>query len=148
MAISAIQAAKYLCEESDWTLTNLKLQKILYIAHVVYMGRNGGNSLIREKFEAWDYGPVVPELYHIVKIFGSGQIKNVFRGYNGIQDGTEKSVLKEAFDNLAPLSPGQLVNATHKPTGAWKKAYLVGRSMPISDSAIMEEYRELATAHV
>jgi len=74
MAISALQAARKICELSKWTVTNLKLQKILYIAHMVYMGRNK-KPLIFEQFEAWDYGPVVNSLYHYVKIFGDQPIK-------------------------------------------------------------------------
>jgi uncharacterized phage-associated protein len=148
MAVSALQAAKYLCEESGWTLTNLKLQKILYLAHLVYMGRNNGQCLIRESFEAWDYGPVIPELYHVVKIFGSREIKNVFRGYADIPDGRpEKIILFEALDKLSIVSSGRLVDATHRSYGAWKATYRPGeKGIPISDRAILNEYNNLVRA--
>lgn len=144
MAVSALQAAKYLCEESGWTLTNLKLQKILYLAHLIYMGRNNGQRLIRENFEAWDYGPVIPELYHVVKIFGSREIKNIFRGYGDIPDGTEKQILNEALDSLITVSSGRLVDATHSPNGAWRASYIPGeKGIIIPDSAIIDEYQQL-----
>ena len=68
MAVSSITAGRYACKMSGWTITNLKLQKILYIAHMVYVGRTDGTVLIDEMFEAWDFGPVLPNLYHRVKI--------------------------------------------------------------------------------
>ena len=40
MAINVLQAAKYLAEESGWKLTRLELQKIIYLAHIVYLGKN------------------------------------------------------------------------------------------------------------
>ena len=41
----------------------LKLQKLVYIAHGYYLALTGGNPLVNEPFEAWDYGPVNRTLY-------------------------------------------------------------------------------------
>lgn len=38
MTISSFQAAKKICKLSNWTITNLKLQKIIYFSHVLYLG--------------------------------------------------------------------------------------------------------------
>ena len=46
MTVPSLSAAKRLCEKSDWTLTNLHVQKLLYIAHMFYMGENGGDKLV------------------------------------------------------------------------------------------------------
>jgi uncharacterized phage-associated protein len=78
MAISSIAAARHVCKMSAWPLTNLKLQKIPYLAHMVFVGRTDGRLLIDEPFEAWDFGPVLPRLYHRVKIFGDEPIRDVF----------------------------------------------------------------------
>jgi uncharacterized phage-associated protein len=50
-------------------LTNLKLQKLLYYTQVLSLKRTG-ELLFNDKMEAWDYGPVVPEIYHQYKSFG------------------------------------------------------------------------------
>jgi uncharacterized phage-associated protein len=87
MAISVLSAGRTLCELRGWSVSNLELQKILYLAHMYYLGRHGG-PLIREEFEAWDYGPVVPELYHHVKGFGGGPVRNVFHWIDPVAPNT------------------------------------------------------------
>jgi uncharacterized phage-associated protein len=65
MTISVFDAARTLGYYSDWKLSNLQMQKILYLAHMVYMDKNSGEPLVDEDFQAWDYGPVLPSLYYI-----------------------------------------------------------------------------------
>jgi len=144
MTISAFAAAKYLAERSDWALTNLQMQKILYLAHMVYLGQNAGEPLIREAFEAWDYGPVCPILYHKLKIYGADPVGNIFRSYTELEEGSrEAEILKEALDSLGSLSGGKLVAITHRKGGAWEKNYRNGmKSIIIPNSDIAGEYRE------
>ena len=40
MVIEPLQAAKYLAQRSGWQYTNLELQKLLYITHMTYLGKN------------------------------------------------------------------------------------------------------------
>lgn len=77
--IHAFVAAKTLGYGCDWSISNLEMQKILYIAHMYYMGKFGAR-LISTPFEAWDYGPVHPELYHKLKRFGARKVRDVFWG--------------------------------------------------------------------
>lgn len=142
MTISTSQAAKTICALGDWEVTNLKLQKILYIAHKVFLGRNPQNPLIGDLFEAWDYGPVVPELYHDVKMFGKGAIQNIFWSVNDDAETDETIFLEEACQNLLSLSAGQLVRITHDEDGAWYQYYQPGvKGVKIPNEAILEEYR-------
>ncbi|KAA6406053.1 Panacea domain-containing protein [Candidatus Tokpelaia sp.] len=144
MAISDFSAAKYLAERSDWSLTNLQMQKILYLAHMVYLGRQRGEPLIREAFEAWDYGPVCPVLHHKLKIYGAEPVGNIFRSYTQLEDNSnEAKILKEALDSLGNLSGGHLVSITHKRGGAWARNYRNGmRGIPIPNQDIIDEYNE------
>jgi uncharacterized phage-associated protein len=52
--------------EAGELLTNLKLQKILYYADAWYLALRG-EALVREDFEAWVHGPVLPSQYHRFK---------------------------------------------------------------------------------
>ena len=55
------------------SLTPLKLQKLIYYAHGWHLAiRNA--PLIDEVIEAWEYGPVVPNVYHEFKKFGNRPI--------------------------------------------------------------------------
>ena len=49
MSVSALSAAKTFCELRDWKISNLELQKLLYIAQMLHLGRYG-TPLISERF--------------------------------------------------------------------------------------------------
>lgn len=141
MPVTAISAAKRLCSQSNWTLTNLKLQKLLYIAHMIHLGEHG-RPLIDASFEAWDYGPVVPELYRRVKVFGSDSIGNVFRLIPDTPEGTERTTLDDTLRNLGSESAGKLVAITHWEDGAWADHYAPGRrGIVIPNVDIANEFR-------
>lgn len=143
MTVPVLSAARRLAARSNWTLSNLELQKILYLAHMFHLGRTG-NPLVYGNFEAWDYGPVHPELYHRVKVFGSDPVGNVFHGISEPADGPERDILDEAYDNLGNAGPGRLVNATHRRGGAWDRNYIPGiRHCAIPNADILTEYQGL-----
>ena len=144
MTVPVLAAAKRLAGRSGWSLSNLELQKILYLAHMFYMGRTNGEPLVDGHFEAWDYGPVHPRLYHHAKMFGSAPVKNIFHSIGPIPDGTEAEALDEAVRELAHAGSGRLVAATHRPNGAWERNYIPGaRHIMIPNEDILEEYRGL-----
>ena len=140
MTISAIDGGAFICLESGWTTTQLAVQKILYMAHMVHMGRERG-PLVHGQFEAWDYGPVHPLLYHRIKPFGSRPIPDVFNMRDD-PPGAEAQTLNEACVQLLDKTPGELVRNTHRRDGAWARHYIPGsRSVPIPNSSIRDEYR-------
>lgn len=142
MTIKTLVAAKHLAECSRWTLTNLAIQKLLYLANMVHLGVHE-KSLVHGHFEAWEYGPVHPELYHELKMFGSSPVGNIFRLQESPpQDGTEVRILNEIQSAFADLSPSKLVAITHWSDGAWAKCYDPNkRHTVISEEDILEEYR-------
>jgi uncharacterized phage-associated protein len=146
MSIPAYSAARYICARGDWRVTNLALQKILYLAHMVHLGRTG-QGLIDGEFEAWDYGPVNPDLYRIVKMFGDRPIQNVFFGAPKIFGTPEEETLRDACEHLLAKSPGELVAMTHRQNGAWAKNYVPGiRSIVIPNADIVAEYNTSTAA--
>lgn len=146
MTIPVLSAARRLAARSGWRLSNLELQKILYLAHMFYLGRHG-EALVPGSFEAWDYGPVHPELYHHVKMFGANPVRDVFRRADEVPDGPMRAILDEACDQLAGAGAGRLVAATHRPQGAWARHYRPGvRGIIIPNADILEEYRGFAGA--
>lgn len=141
MAISSFAAARRVCEQGKWNVTNLALQKILYLAQMVHMGEHDGRRLIDTQFEAWDYGPVDAGLYHKVKFFGDQPIQDIFPPAN--MEPALRSAIDDACDFLLQKSPGQLVAMTHWKDGAWAKNYRPGvRGLVIPDADIVAEYRQ------
>nr|WP_256351506.1 type II toxin-antitoxin system antitoxin SocA domain-containing protein [Pseudomonas gingeri] len=51
----------------------MKQQKLVYYSHGWHAGYTD-QPLINEAVETWQYGPVIPSLYHEFKRFGSGEI--------------------------------------------------------------------------
>lgn len=146
MPVSALAAAKHMAKRSGWSLSNLALQKLLYIAHMRHLGRTG-QPLVKGRCEAWDYGPVFPDLYHRLKVFGAEPVKNILHSVPELPDGPEKSTLDEVLDHLLPLKPGQLVAITHRKDGAWDRHYKPGiRGIDIPDQDILSEYQDRTNA--
>ena len=60
-------------KNTDDTLTNLKLNKLLYYAQGEYLARTG-KPLFDDEIQAWDYGPVVPVIYYKYKRNNANEI--------------------------------------------------------------------------
>ena len=127
---------------SKWSVSNLKMQKILYLSHMVCLGRHK-IPLVDTPFEAWDFGPVQPALYHKLKRFGSSNVRDVFYGEEILTEGKGLSVLED-MSTLCSFSPGELVGITHREGGAWSKVYRPGaKGIAIENFLISEEYTKL-----
>ncbi|MGV8831704.1 MAG: Panacea domain-containing protein [Devosia sp.] len=141
MTVHSLSAARSLCELRDWKLSNLELQKLLYLAEMYNLGLYG-EPLIDGEFEAWDYGPVAPDVYARARGFGSGPIPNVFHWVPDVPTSSrDYAMLKEIASQAKHFSAGQLVNITHWSSGAWAKFYKPGvHGIRIPKSAIRQEY--------
>lgn len=146
MAVSVFSAAKYLAVESGWSLTNLQIQKILYLAQMAYMAEHGGRLLVNSYFQAWEYGPVCPPLYHKLKIYGGDSVGNIFHPYDMPEKGDlEEKALAEAYDKLGGLSGGRLSTLTQRQGGAWEKYWQrgMGYGSTIPNEDILQEYKDM-----
>lgn len=142
MPISALAAAKHICERSGWTISNLKLQKILYMSQMAYMGENNGKPLFSGQFEAWNYGPVEPRIYRTFSRFGRSPIENIFWCHTE-ECGSSHEIesLNRYTDSLLKFSAPELVSITHWEHGAWAKHYKKGvKGISIPNQDIFEEY--------
>ena len=61
-------------EDAGDTISNMKLQKLVYYAQGFYLALYG-KPLFPERIEAWDQGPVIPELYRRFEKFGAKAIE-------------------------------------------------------------------------
>jgi uncharacterized phage-associated protein len=143
MALHPLAAARRVCDARKWLATNLEVNKVLYLAHMLALGRSAGERpLVAEHFQAWDYGPVLPSVYHHAKMFGSKPVKDIFWGVSSAT-GEDAAVLDEAIEATKDLTPGRLVAITHWDQGAWAAHYRPGaRGIVIPDAAILAEYRK------
>lgn len=107
---------------------------------MIHMGRSRGERLLKLPFEAWDYGPVQPDLYRQVKVFGNRPIQDIFFSAPEI-DGAGAHLIDTAVDLLASKPPSSLVAITHREGSAWANNYKAGvHGITIPDEDIVKEY--------
>ena len=74
MAYSAFAVANAFIERAREgripNLTPMKLQKLLYFAQAWHLKVTDGTLLLDDNFVRWQYGPVIPAVYHEFKAFG------------------------------------------------------------------------------
>ena len=73
-ATTAANYLLYIMGEAFDDLTNKKLNKLLYFAQGHYL-KKYGRPLFNNVIEAWEHGPVVPEVYSTYKEYGDKPIK-------------------------------------------------------------------------
>lgn len=109
-------------------LTNPKLQKMLFFAQSEYI-KEYGEKLFPEPIEAWQFGPVVSDVYDMLKHCQSYVITE-FDMDTSLADGLsqqEANFLDKFFDKYMKYSAWELVNRTHKKGSAWDKVYRSGK---------------------
>ncbi len=120
----AIDVAKYAvtrCMSSDHPISNLHLQKILYYVQKSYLSR--GEMAFSDDFEAWRFGPVIPDVYFYFCGYGAMPITAKFEQVISEID-CEK--INGIVDEKCELDPWDLVADTHKNDGAWNKIFRNG----------------------
>lgn len=135
-----MRSAKTFWDLCEGKVTNLSLNKLLYIAHMMYLG-NCNEPLTTREFEAWDYGPVEPDLYHKLKAYGSKSVPDIFPYESFSPDENEYEVIADVANTLGKVRSGVLVSLTHWEHGAWSRVYQQGiRGIQIPNEYVLEEF--------
>lgn len=101
-------------DEAGDNITNLKIQKLLYYAQGAHLAIHG-KPLFDQQIEAWTHGPVVPDVYHELKAFGSSsiQVEGMCEAFDRL-DEQEQSVVNEVYDVYGQYSAWKLRDMTHQ----------------------------------
>ena len=105
-------------EEAGYDITHLQLQKMLYFSHALMLGCYN-RPLLDTEFQAWKYGPVMPEVYRELKSFGDLPIDTREGSGREEYDGEENEVIQEVFDYCKRLHGFTLVRMTHAEDAPW-----------------------------
>ena len=146
MKFSAHQIADYfivaaLQNEDGELMTNLKLQKLLYFAEGC-AHRELGSSLFPERLEAWELGPVVPEIYRAFKPCGRNPIEEPIAAAPEFPSEVE-IYLGRIIAHFGRYSAQHLVRMSHADR-PWIEAYRAGRNAEMKRPRIVEHF---ATHH-
>ena len=105
----------------------------MYYAQVEFLRRYDEN-LFDDDIEAWQYGPVEPEVYRAYKGFGSGRIPR--HGSAPPMPTRAEAVVRRVAETYGKMSAFDLVTLSHREGGAWAMAYSPERNRVISNEAI------------
>lgn len=116
MAYNVIDIANKIIAKTDTergdSISNLKLQKMLYYMqgfHLAYFG----TPLFEDDLVAWQYGPVVPNVYSNFKSFGRGEISLSNDGSIIALSHDEESLFDEVYEVYGQFSAIKLMEMAH-----------------------------------
>lgn len=138
-------------DDAGTSATNLVLNKVAYFLHGAYLARYG-RPLIDARIEAWEYGPVIREIYHEFKSFRDRPITSRALRINrqtGEKEVCDYSFMEDEVGFLTPillsylkLRPGYLVDLSHVYDGPWSEVWFhegrVNPGMEISNQRIRD----------
>ncbi|MFY8325436.1 Panacea domain-containing protein [Pseudoalteromonas sp. ZZD1] len=137
-----------LAKREGKSLTNMQIQKLVYIAHGVHLAKED-EPLLDEEVNAWKHGPVIPAVYLAFKQYLNRDIdldKEV-REYVSLSS-KEKDSVKFAFDNFSQYNGWTLRDITHKEGSPWHRIWFDGNGQEtynaeIPNSIIKEHYKKI-----
>lgn len=157
MTYNTLDIARYVIKYSndrDYGISNLKLQKILYFIQAYFLIQ-ANSPCFREPIEAWDFGPVVPDVYKQYKAYGGTDIPTMksYISFDGddiwkskrirfnkinIKD-EDKILINKVVDKFSEYSATDLVTLTQHQT-PWIDAFSLGKNNEISLDAIKDYF--------
>ena len=149
--VHILAAANRMIEFSDFYISNLKLQKILYYAYGANLVLNP-EEILTEGPQAWHYGPVFPSVYHAFKRYGSGYITiradiplmGLHEIMGHVTHGSKlDQILSKVFEVYGKIDDFELVQLTHQKGSPWAKVYEPQKkNKPIPHKIIEDYFRE------
>ncbi|WKM72881.1 DUF4065 domain-containing protein [Klebsiella oxytoca] len=125
-------------EESGDTISNLKLQKLVYYAQgfsLVLLEK----PLFGEKIEAWMHGPVVPDLYRHFRQYGNCALPTPEQLDLSKYTEEEIELLDEVYKVYGQFSAWKLRNMTHEEL-PWRQTYIEGAASQEIEHESMESF--------
>ena len=133
---SAQDIAKYVvarCTRDKIPVTNLQLQKILYYLQLFFL-QNKHYALFKDEIEAWQFGPVVRNVYREYCGYGASSI---YESQEPTIEFTEDELLimNDIIMTKRAIKPWDLVKESHQVGKPWDLTYRDG----LGDKAIIRK---------
>lgn len=131
-------------------LTIMELVKYVYLAHGWTLGLTDA-PLIKDKVEAWQYGPVVPVVYRAFRPQGVVIDKKAIDEETGKPYSADSitqeqlGIIEEVYRVYSQVLAFELSSLTHGQGTPWSKCY--GKP-EIDDETIKRHYKEIAKSAV
>lgn len=128
----------------DETITNLKLNKLLYFAQGYSLALYD-KPLFSENIEAWQYGPVVANVYHKFKSNNKENIAHTYGKFSlDIYDSNTIEILLAVINDYGKYSSSKLIEITHEKDSPWDMVYSENVNNIIPNNAIKEYFKNIS----
>jgi len=138
---TANDIAKYLLsltdEESGELISHLKLQKLLYYCQGFALALTG-KPMFAERIEAWQHGPVVPDVWQEYRGYGSSAIPKPEVFDPTVIEDSMKEIAIDVYTVYGQYSAWRLRDMTHN-ENPWKNTKL---NEVISHGSLTEFFKD------
>ncbi len=120
----------YRAKQTGRKLNHAHVQKLVFFLHAWSLTLDG-QSLVSERPEAWQYGPLFSSLYHRLKAYGrktidllpefhpeTGQLRPLIPSRD---DRRLWFLVDQVMDRYGRFTSSQLCALSHEPGGAWEE---------------------------
>lgn len=123
-------------------ISNMKVNKLVYLAQGWSMAKLG-RELFPEKIQAWQHGPVIPEVYYAFKPCGSNPIQEICGEYSEDKFSLEEiDLLTDIALTYGKYTAAYLRNLTHSHK-TWLNHYHENERNLIPNEEIKEFFKTL-----
>lgn len=142
-AVSVANAFLDLAQREGKSLTNMQLQKLVYIAHGYFLARQN-RPLFYNNIHAFEWGPVIPNLYKLLRQYGAGEVAEFIATDEQpiVPESEEMDVIREVWDDYKEMSGLELSDLTHRQGSPWSETWRQNQFGVIPDDLIADYYRQ------
>ncbi len=105
-------------------LSGKRLQKILYLCQLAWLADNpDGDALIKDDFEAWPNGPVIPLIYDVFSVYQDGNMNPADETGHTPLTSAQESFVNQVVDYTINVPTEAFIDFTHRAGGPWAEVY-------------------------
>lgn len=134
--LSAMLVGDYIVASGQGLYTPMQVLKLTYIGNGFTLAIND-EPLFHDRIEAWEYGPVIPNLYQIIKEHGFRPIPRLYSTNEPVSSeaafrrmkeigrsmGMNRDVLDQVLDGYGGYEGETLSSITHARGSPWDATY-------------------------
>ena len=128
-----------LAEEDGNRLTPMQALKLVYFCHA-WMLAIRDRPLIEQPVEAWQYGPVINDVYRSFKKHRHDYITSRARVPAAKFDDVEDDIIKQVYRKYGYLSGIRLSQLAHAPGSPWEQVWEMNRQNSIIPTGMIRDY--------
>ena len=116
---ASLLVSDYITNRHGCRFTPFQHIKMVFISHGRMLAALG-SPLIRDRIEAWRHGPVIPVLYHELKIWGDRPVRELhYCGTIPGEDGAADSARREFFESTLSDAERSIIDDVVREYGDW-----------------------------